>query len=142
MNIKLGRGLEDVRFGISQDALVELLGPPDKYDTDGFEAPLLIYNAYRSIFWFSLEDELHWIQCSNSISMIWNQKLIGQSFVAKKALIASHAGEPTDIDDFGSMESYSYDSCQLEIQVEFGTIQTICFGNLWEDGDTPIYPRD
>lgn len=130
-----------MQFGISRALLESKLGSADKIDTDETGNPLLIYNDLRCTFWLNEENELHWIQCSNSSARLWGEIVIGQPFVTQIECLETFAGECPGLDDYGSMESYGFSANELELQVEYGIVTSICFGNFWNEDDTAIYPK-
>jgi len=142
LNIILGRGLDEITFGISRADLESKLGTADKTDTDESGNPLLIYNQLKSTFWLNEENQLHWIQCSNASVRLWGEIVIGQPFAMQKEVLETFAGECPGLDDYGAMESYGYTNNELELQVEYGIVTSVCFGNFWDGDDTPIYPKD
>jgi len=142
LNISLGKGVDQIRFGISRALLEAQLGNADKVDTDESGNPLLIYNRLQCTFWLNENDELHWIQCSNSSARLWDEIVIGQPFATQLDMLETLAGECASLDDYGSMESYGFSANELELQVEYGVVTSICFGNFWNADDTAIYPKE
>lgn len=59
MDIKLGYGLENIRFGIEKCDLIQPIGEPNTMDTDSSENPLLIYNKLRCTLWIGDDGRLH-----------------------------------------------------------------------------------
>jgi hypothetical protein len=142
LNIILGRGIDQIGFGISRATLESKLGSADKVDTDETGNPLLIYNQLQCTFWLNEDNELHWIQCSNRSARLWGEIVNGQPFATQIECLESFAGECPSIDDYGSMESYGFAANELELQVEYGIVTSICFGNFWNSDDTAIYPKE
>ncbi|MEQ9586514.1 MAG: hypothetical protein RJS97_00840 [Parvibaculaceae bacterium] len=138
MEIQIGVGLDDFKFGMSASEVKRRLGPPDKIDRDEEEFPLFLFNKLRSTFWFDSKSRLHWIQCSHRDAVLLGSKPIGAQAPSILSSIESHLGESWELVDYGSIESYSFSEAELEIQTEYGLIRSICFGHLWE-GDTPLY---
>lgn len=141
MNIILGCGIDQIRFGISRVVLESKLGTADKVDMDEIGNPLLIYNQLQCTFWLNEDNQLHWIQCSNRSARLWGEIVIGQPFATQSDVLESFAGECPSIDDYGSMESYGFIANELELQVEYGNVTSICFGNFWNEDETAIFPK-
>jgi len=138
MELKFGIGLDNISFGIKQNSLIDLIGEPDKIDTDNDELPLLQYNKLKCTFWMDDSDRLHWIQCSNPSLMIQDIKIIGLdvlNVISKLSLLIESSYE---LEDYGSMESYSFSEQELEIQSQYGIVTAVCFGHYWND-DEPLY---
>ena len=140
MEIIPGKGLDNTLFGFDRVTLESIHGPPDKLDSDESHLPLLQYNELRSTFWLDEAGRLHWIQCQHPDVHIFGNPVIGQLGDRVISFISSKLEEKPEFEDYGSMESYHYNSAELELQVEYGTIVRVCFGHLWNDNDTPIYP--
>jgi hypothetical protein len=138
MEVKLGFGLDEISFGISQDSLRDMIGKPDKIDVDHDELPLLKYNGLMCTFWMDESDKLHWIQSSNPLLTLQNTKVIGMGVLDVIAKLALEFGYSHEFEDYGSMESYSFPEHELEIQSEYGIVTDICFGHYWKD-DEPLY---
>ena len=92
----MGKGIEQIRFGISRALLEKKLGTADKVDTDESGNPLLIYNRLQCTFWLNEDNELHWIQCSNSSARLWGEIVIGQPFAAQTEFLESLTEEIED----------------------------------------------
>ena len=142
MNIILGQGIDQVVFGISRDVLEAKIGSPDKVDSDETGNPLLIFNQLQCTFWLNENNELHWIQCSNSSARLWGEIVIGQPFATQIEVLETFAEESPSLDDYGSMESYGFEENELELQVEYGIVTSICFGHFWTDDELAIYPKE
>ncbi len=139
MNIEPGAGIDDIRFGLSPKLLIEKYGVPSKIDEDAGGLPLYQYNSLKCTFWFNEEARLHWIQCSDKDAVLYGKKIVGMPVGEALDLIAAKLGYSATEDDYGSMESYSFDRHELEIQAEYGEVTGICFGHLWESENEPIY---
>lgn len=138
MEIKVGIGLGEIRFGMSIDTVQNKLGKPDR-TRQGQDSLLLQYNDLRSMLWFNPDLCLHWIQCSHVESMLFNRMVIGEAVQPILSIIETELNASYEMEDYDSMESYCFHDAELELQAEYATIAAICFGHLWED-DQPVYP--
>lgn len=134
----VGVGLGDLTFGLSRSAVEEALGLADKVDTDNEGFPLLQYNDLRSTFWFDQDNRLHWIQSKHSELTVLGRRTIGAVAEEMLEFLRLHLGEAPEIEDYGSFESHHFRGAELEVQVEYGAIDQVCFGHLWE-GELPNY---
>jgi hypothetical protein len=139
MDIKLGYGIGDIRFGIEKGDLIESIGHPDKIDTDASENPLLIYNELRCTFWMGDDARLHWIQSTNPKVTLFGRFIVGIPIEKAISEVSAELKAHFEREDYGAMDSYSIDSHELELQAEYGVVRTICFGNYWSEDDAPIY---
>lgn len=115
-----------------------MLGPPDKVDRDSEDLPLLKYNYMRATFWFDARSRLHWIECCHPNLTTFGRKLIGTDGEESLTFLKGHLEEPPELEDYGSFESYHFRKSELEVQVEYGLVQTINFGHLWAH-DRPVF---
>ncbi|WP_412970760.1 hypothetical protein [Glaciecola sp. MF2-115] len=138
MEVKLGIGLDEIRFGISQSSLEDMLGEPDKIDVDYDELPLLKYNKLMCTFWMDDGNRLHWIQCSNPLLRLQKTLVIGKDVSDTIRKLELTFGYSHEFEDYGSSESYSFPENEVEIQSEYGIVTQVCFGHYWK-GDTPLY---
>lgn len=139
MQIDPGIGIDDIKFGLSQTMLKDKLGEPSKIDKDSEGALLYQYNSLKCTFWFNEDARLHWIQCSNKEAALYGARVVGMKIAEALDLVDSKLGYPATVDDYGSMESYSFDRDELEVQAEYGEVSCICFGHLWDNENFPIY---
>ncbi|WP_335920989.1 hypothetical protein [Shewanella algae] len=130
MEVKLGIGLSDIRFGLDQIYLTKQLGEPSKIDTDNDGFPLLQYNKLMCTFWIDEADGLHWIQCSNPALSIQGINIIGLDVDEAISKLKIIFGTKYEFEDYGSMESYYFQEHEFEVQTEYGVVTTVCFGNF------------
>ncbi|WP_428241542.1 hypothetical protein [Gynuella sp.] len=142
MNIKLGEGVGPVQFGVTKAKTIELLGAPDKvYETDS-DCERLQFNDIMLELSFEPENEnlLGWIEVHNSNAELFGLKLLGKTKEDVLMLLAGHLNYAPETEDYGSMESLSYDNHWLELQFEFNRLKCINFGVLYDESDAPIWP--
>lgn len=140
MNIYPGIGLNNIRFGITESELIALIGAPDKvcYDPD-LERRQLQYNDLRSTFSFD-DTNLHWIECSHPEMSLNGQRFHEMRGQEAIAFIKSELGESPQLEDYGRFECYSFEKSWVSLHVEYGIVQEIQFGYLFDENDEPVLP--
>lgn len=140
MDMYPGIGLNNIRFGITEAELIALIGEADKacYDADT-ERRQLQYNSLRSTFWFD-DTNLHWIECSHPALQLNDQKLYEKPVGDAIAFLTAELGESSTLEDYCSSEYYSFEAHWLSVHVEYGIVNKIQFGYLFDENDEPILP--
>lgn len=156
IDIQIGIGLSNIRFGMSKTELTSIAGEPDERD---------LYQAideeedddnYMSESWHYDEDEFSvafdeedgWkvttISTSNPNAILLGKKLIGKSinevadFLVDKKL---GEGEIEEQDEENSKLSVlSFIESSLNLWFTNGRLSEIQWGVLWKDEDTPAWP--
>ena len=86
MEIFIGKGLDIVQFGITQNDIIELIGKPNRINNNEIDGCVaLYYNNLMTKFLFRLEEQnkLYSIETSNPNLLLYNNTIIGM----KKAQI-------------------------------------------------------
>jgi len=142
MEIKLERGYNSICFGSNINEVVQSIGEPDKkYNSDNGD----IYYEYHELhiclkFEKNLSNRLGWVEIKNKKSKllgvdIWNFKKCDLIKFLEKKLKLEHSFE-----DYGSLESISFDEVWLEIQYEMGKITSVNIGVMLDENDQAIWP--
>jgi hypothetical protein len=141
MEILLARGLDNIRFGQTEDDVICQLGEPDKTYLLDYSKCIQFFEL-RVVFSFEFEQDnrLGWIEVHHPEAILFGLKLIGQNREKVLSVISSQIVDEPEVDDYGSFESYLYGKYELELQFEFNCLRSINFGFLWLDNDTPDWP--
>lgn len=150
MEIKIGKGIGAVRFGMQEKKVLELLGPADELDVseeiDGTVTRTLEYYDLGLSFSFDSDDgdKLSSIALSDKDRDFHGLRIgINKEEVLT---IASNTdwGEPEyddlSYDDAFSLEVIMYDKISLSVWLEDNEVTEIEFGPIWADEDTIIWP--
>jgi hypothetical protein len=141
MEILLAKGLDNIRFGLTEVEVTRQWGEPDKaYLLDESKRLQFFELQVEFSFEFEHENRLGWIEVHNPEATLFGQKLIGVRREKVLSIISSHITDEPEIDDYGHSESYFYENCWLELQFEFDRLRAINFGFLWRDDDTSDWP--
>ncbi|MEK8035029.1 hypothetical protein AACH06_29790 [Ideonella sp. DXS29W] len=142
MQIYPAIGVDRVLFGMNEQELVALLGPPDKVVTSDNGNRDLCYYALKLILKIEPNNEsrLGWISVRNRSS-----RLTGiDPWSMKREQLLSHLSlkfsEAYEVDDYGEMESYTFGEIWVELQFELDELTSINFGVPYDPNDMPIWP--
>lgn len=126
---------------MSEAQLVELLGNPDKVYLDNNESHNLAYYRLMLVLKIEPNGRLGWIEVHNRNS-IWNGvNPWATDHATLLKLLSEDLGEPFELSDYGSMESYFFNESWVELQYEVGQLTTFNFGVPYGADDEPIYPN-
>src|SRR5262245_17952851 len=95
MEIVPGKGVGDLRFGLTEQELIRALGPPDKsYRTDS-EVLRLQYFALRLVLAIEPENghRFGWVEVWNPEATLLGKRIIGEPSEAVVALLTETLGE-------------------------------------------------
>lgn len=147
--INIGRGLNNILFGISRDTLKKQLGEPteiDNYnagDDDEYLTEAWHYDNFEISASFDEEDDwrLTTLSTSSPIAKLEGKNVIGMTVAQIEELIA-----PLQLGDV-EMEDMEEDQLLMSIVAssinfwfEEGKLSEVQWGVLWKDEDTPKWP--
>jgi hypothetical protein len=143
MNIQIGRGVDEILFGLTETAILEMLGEPDKIDTSDSDNRRLMYYDLKLVLQIEPMnyDRLGWIRVHNKQS-IWNA--INPWMMKREALLemlGQFLGEEYEQEDYGYMESFFFYQNWVELQYELGELTAFNIGVLYGDDDEPSWPK-
>ena len=148
--IKVGTGLNNIKFGISRDDLKVILGEPSEMeqlssDDDEDEYLVEAWHYDESDLSFSFDEEDDWKLtgiASNSDELIFkDMKISGMSIDDIKAYLIK--------EDLGEFEIEELDEDQKLLSIlslsanfwfESNKLTEVQWSVLWENEDTPIWP--
>jgi len=146
MTIKPGIGINDIKFGMSENQVLNLIGKPSKiiideddedknqvYQYDKLKLRLTFYNEYKG--------KLGYIRVANPKIVINGHPIIG---IRIKDVFKSYG---TKVEDWNK-EFYFTFNCYFNenkwttLNEEYGTVTDIEFGYLFDKkGENPIWPK-
>ncbi len=147
--INIGRGLNNILFGISRDTFKKQLGEPteiDNYnagDDDEYLTEAWHYDNFEISASFDEEDDwrLTTLSTSSPIAKLEGKNVIGMTVAQIEELIA-----PLQLGDV-EMEDMEEDQLLMSIVAssinfwfEEGKLSEVQWGVLWKDEDTPKWP--
>ena len=147
--IKIGRGLNNILFGISRNTFKKQLGEPteiDNYnagDDDEYLTEAWHYDNFEISASFDEEDDwkLTTLSTSSTVATLEGKNVIGMTIAQVEELI-----EPLQLGDV-EMEEMEDDQVLMSIVAssinfwfENGKLSEVQWGVLWKDEDTPKWP--
>lgn len=142
MQIKIGRGLGDLVFGMTEQEIYQVLGHPDKIYVDELEDRDLQYYQQKLVMKieYGNDDRLGWIEVHNkSVQFPWcNPWTLDRLELLKN--LEEMIGEEYFLEDYGHMESYFFKENWLELQFILGELVCVNFGVFYGDNDLTLWP--
>ncbi len=145
-----GVGIGSIRFGISREALLDMLGEPDDIDTneeDGESCEHYYYDDLDVSFTFSDAegDRLLLITIGNPVYSIGGKLSAGMERPDALEAIRELGWEDPMIEDVSDKENprafiYSYDDQGLDVWFDDDIITGLQMSPLWKDDDTIAWP--
>lgn len=142
MEILIGKGAGEIRFGMSEQDVMSLWGLPDKKYTDEFGDIYAQYFPQQYVLKFEKDNDnrLGWIEVYNT-----EVRLLGELPWRKRQneivqTVASMLDEQPEMEDYGSFESVAFKKSWLELQFELGRLRCVNFGVLFDANDEPVWP--
>ncbi len=153
IEVKTGEGLGDIKFGITKDALVELLGQPDEKDGfsydegDDNDTEAWHYDEFELSFSFDKDDDwrLGTIASSSEATLFEGEKIIGLDVDSLLNLL-KHKGIDAESEDLSTTEIPNHHVVVVEQEsinfwFEDGKLSEIQWSPMWADEETIIWPN-
>jgi hypothetical protein len=145
MNLELGIGIGNIKFGIKQNNVKHLLGSPDEIRIDGEEEnrTIWVYNEkkLRLTFYKDEEDKLGYIETSNS-KLIFKKKIIISKSVKKvKEEVLKGFIEEWEIEKHHSFTTHFNETWWITLTEEYNEIVSIELGVPFLDDETYNWPK-
>lgn len=148
----IGQGLDNIKFGITDKELINIMGNPDEREEDseeGFETLTLYYDNPSIDFSFDMDESenkliLTCISLSDPDFNLENKITLGMTIEeVKNQMKALKAEDPEySTDDIEpETEILNYENESLILWFEKGMLSTIQAGLLWMDDETPVLPE-
>jgi len=139
MNISIGRGINEIIFGLTENEIIDSQGQPNKKYTDELGDLYIKYNSLETTLKFEKDNDykLCWIETSNIKAKVlefspW--KLAKDELIPKLTKLLS---EEPEVEDYGSFESVTYNKSWIEFQFEYAQLKQINFGVLLDEHNKP-----
>lgn len=150
-----GTGLGPVRFGMTLDEVVELVGAPDRSwqgerddpddDADETGGARIRVDAWRCEFWFLRDGRLHWIACMHPELEFRGRRLVGAPLDEVIGHLATELGELPEAPDAWECEDAwdrrFFEEHWIDVQAHFGTVDAIDFGHYFDADDQRVWPK-
>jgi hypothetical protein len=142
MEIRPGKGVGQLLFGLTEAELVRALGPPDKRFRTDSEALRLQYFGPR--LEFSIEPDngyrFGWVEVHSPEATLFERQVMGEPIASVLSFVSEALGEEPEHEDYGSLETFFYPRNWVELQAEFGRVVSINCGVVYDEADEPLWP--
>jgi len=143
MTIKIGIGLDNLIFGMSQENVINIMDKPDKIVKT---QPLQDFDYYfdnqliRISFDSSEDYRLYTIEVFNPKVIMCNQQLINKDKGEILALLKSNGYYEIEQEEYETFETLLCEELGSEFSFEFNKLKSISFSPLFDDNDEIIWP--
>lgn len=143
MRIELFCGVDDLYFGMSEPEIVTALGKPNKIIVSEQGNRDLCYFNQKLVLKVEPENDarLGWIEVHNRQARWLNVDPWTLSRESLLGLLTKELHDTYHIDDYGIMESYSFNKNWIELQYELGDLVSFNFGVPYDSNDKPLWPH-
>ena len=156
MEIIPGTGIGDIRYGISEKELIDILGRPDKVDESEYLEGTgdwhreLWYSQRNLTFTFDSEDDfrLGVVTVMGSGYALYGKQLFGLELSKVRSILVSETSEIAKYEDWSSEELPEHellihDGLQIMFWFDFGVLsQMQCSYFFEQDNNTVIWPSE
>ena len=154
MEIKPGIGIGEIKFGITEEELIKLLGKPHRVKCGEYvknSGDLNLELIYRKGLSFTFDSEDNFRLCTICVNdngyKIYGRDIIGLPMNAVKSFMSKQVGEVPKYEDWSSIESpdhilLDYDSLGIFLWFNDDLLDEIQFSYLfYEDDNTVKWPK-
>jgi hypothetical protein len=144
MQLKPKIGIDNLKFGMTQKEIYELLGIPNKKRVDEIDSNdlYLEFNILllRLTIYRNENNRLGYIQTSNPKLEFNNHRIINSTVeFAKKEIFGGIISE-WEIDEYDFFSTHGNDDFWITLNVEYGKIISVELGLTFNDKDEFIWP--
>ena len=147
--VRPGVGIGDLKFGATISDVESYLGPADDRSESklGNDTSIRLLWGDTLVCWFDSDDDfrLGSIQTEHNDAVLAGHRLISRRRAEVLTLLSPHFGEP-ELEDMSVVERpecwlATYDAQSLNLWFEFGQLDAIQWGYLFDDaGDNALWP--
>lgn len=145
MNIVVGRGVNEILFGISRESLISKIGEPDKVSlSELINYAVFIYNDQMTKYEFNQEENyiLTSIESKNPQVMLYNKCIIGYKKDALLEFLKSKGVVSFDYEEYEFFETIYCEEISATFEIEFNRVVGIEFSPLYDDIGDYILPEN
>ncbi len=144
IDILLGKGFENILFGMPKELVENTLGIPNSVHIDNYKKDDQYerweYLELKTDLWFHKDegDMLDSIETENSLFLLNGHKIIGMELTNFEKIISEF--DFSDLTKDEEQEKYSSERKSINIWYEEEVISSIQWGYLFDKEDEPIIP--
>lgn len=143
MEIKVGIGIDDIYFGMSQKDVVAKLGKPDKINSNLMKnAVTYFYNDKMALFYFDEEDDLKLtsIEVYHPEALMFNQPVINKSKSEIVDWLNTLEYTKLEYEEYDYFDTIFCEDIWAEFEFQFEKVVCVKFGPLFDEDDETIWP--
>ncbi|MGB5818166.1 MAG: hypothetical protein WBG90_01685 [Saonia sp.] len=144
MELKPKIGIDNLKFGMTQKDILEILGIPDRkrIDEDDEEQILFEFNRLkiRLTFYLNEENRLGYIRSNNPDLTFNGMKIIGSKIEYAKKEIFGEIISDWEVEEYDFFLTHSDDNVWVTLNEEFGEVSSVEVGVTFSDGENYDWP--
>ena len=143
MEIKIGRGLDNLIFGMTQDEVKSTLGQPNKINYCELDWGIVYYfnnKLLKTTFEEDYDLRLFTIEVFNSEVIFLNQRVIGQPKEKIEQLLNENGYSSFIYEDYDTFDTFFCESINATFYFEFDCLRSIMFSSLFSDDNIIAWP--
>lgn len=142
MKIELGKGIDQLRFGMDEASVIEHFGEADKNYTEESGDRCMAYYEQNLALRFDREFSyrLTWVECHNTSAEFLGTKPFEIPSDSLTYLVEQRSAEEPEVFEMGWLTTLFYQDDWLELQFQFGKLSALNFGVFFGDQDDPHWP--
>jgi hypothetical protein len=143
MKIKIGVGIDNIIFGMSQEEVKNLVGSPDKVsNTEWTYGVVLTFNSIMTKFKFDQKEDLRLVSIETFYpdTTMFNQRIIGKEKQEIEALLHSLGYCNIEYEEFDFFETIHCDEVAMTFEFEFNRLRGIEFSPLFDSNEEIVWP--
>ncbi|MBB6609574.1 hypothetical protein H7F15_00855 [Pontibacter sp. Tf4] len=147
-DIRLGKGLGKIKFGLTRDEVEELIGEPEEVEEsdedDEFEHEAWNYWEDGYSLYFDKEDDyrLSCIETANREVQLWDERIFEMSQDQLKALFADHDITNPEVEEMeGGEIRISYEKEMIDLYFDEDQLIAVNFGVFIDDNLEVKWPE-
>lgn len=144
MKLKPGIGIGDVKFGMTQEEVVKILGEPDRIrdDSEDENKLYLEYNEHKLRLTIYVDEEarLGYMMCSNPALTFNEEKIIDRKIEDAYNHVFSELVQNWLQEEYDTFYSYGDEEYWITLNVEYGRILALELGVPFNEDEEYQWP--
>jgi len=145
MEIKPRLGFDNIKFGMTRDEVVEILGKPNKEIIDPNDEDHLILEwtskLIRLIFYKHHNDRFAYFRTKNPKTIYKGKKIIEQTAEEVKKMVFGNIVDKWEIEDYTSFETHFDEKFWINLDVEYGIVNGFELGVTYKNDEDFDWPN-
>lgn len=144
MLLKLGIGIDKIKFGMICSEIENILGKPDRIRIDQDDEHRLFWDfnkpKIRLSFYQREDDKLGYIETSNPNILFNGHRIINSHVDFVKSVVFKDLSSKWELDEYHSFSVYFYEKYWLTLHVEYDKVTNLEIGVTFKDDDEYNWP--